>query len=67
MVYCCRFSFPMSYCDPLNCGDVSRLASCHLRFVSTACHFFPGRGWWPISDAGRDRFSVDMIWWMTRK
>jgi hypothetical protein len=36
----CSFSFPMSYCDPLTCGDVSCLTACHLRFVSNSCHFF---------------------------
>jgi hypothetical protein len=36
----CRFSFLMSFCDPLTFGDASCLMSCHLRFVSNWCHFF---------------------------
>jgi hypothetical protein len=35
----CRFSFPVSYRDPLTCGDARCLRSCHSRFVSNACHF----------------------------
>jgi hypothetical protein len=36
----CRFSFPISFCDPLTFGDASCLMPCHLRFVSNSCHFF---------------------------
>ena len=37
VVWRCRFSNPMSYCDPLTCGDRAYVASCHQTFVSDSC------------------------------
>lgn len=48
----CRFSFPMSFCDPLTFGDASFLISCHLRFVSNSCHFCSRCIWGPFGMLG---------------
>jgi ABC-type multidrug transport system fused ATPase/permease subunit len=36
----CRFSFSMSYFDPLISSDVTCRTRCHVAFVSYLCHFF---------------------------